>query len=163
MNYIFDSSSLIYFGKIKLLDKIALLNGKKYIPKEVYREVIVKGKEREELEVDYIERLIKEEAFIIKEPSGIFNFVPFMSKADLDVLSLAKETKSIAIVDEIYASNLAEFYGIESHGSLYLIIKLVKEKLIVKKEAINCIDKMISEGFYISIEKYREILEIIDK
>ena len=166
MNYVFDSSSLIYFGKIRILEKISLLKGKKFIPKEVYEEVVIKGIERDESEANYIDELIKRELFIVQKVKSDFEnitSIPLLSKADMEVLSLAKKTKSMAIIDEIYASNIAESYGIETHGSIYLLLKLVEEKIISKKETINYIDKMIKAGFYLSADKYRNVLDIINE
>ena len=83
--------------------------------------------------------------------------------ADSEVLSLAKETKSIAVVDEIYASEIAEAKGIESHGLLYMLLKLLEKKIITKKEAVDYLDRMIGLGFYLSADKYRGILQAIEK
>ena len=163
MNYVFDSSSLIYFGKIKLLEKISLLKGKKFISGEVYKEVVIKGLERDEPEANYIHSLVKKKLFIVKRPKFSIGFIPLLSKADLEVLSLAKKTKSIAIIDEIYASNIAESYGIKNHGSIYLLLRLLEEKLVNKKEVIKYLDKIIKLGFYLSADKYRDILDLIDE
>jgi len=163
MSYVFDSSSLIYFGKIKLLEKIDLLEGKKFIPKEVYEEVVERGLERNEPEAQYVNNLIKKKVFVIRQVEEDFINADGLSMADAKVLSLAKETKSIAVIDEIYANSIAESYGIESHGSIYIIFKLIKKKIISKKEAVRYLDKMISLGFYLSAGKYREVLDFINR
>lgn len=163
MSYVFDSSSLIYLGKLRVLEKIGLLEGKKFIPKNVYKEVVTKGLERNEPEARYIDGLIKKNVFTVKSSKTTVENIPFLSEADEEVLSLAKETKSISIVDEIYASDIAEAHGIESHGSVYILLKLLEKKIITKKETTNYLDKMIILGFYLSADKYREILNIIEK
>lgn len=163
MSYVFDSSGLIYLGKLRILNKVAKLEGKKFIPKGVYKEVIARGFERKEPEARYINELIKRKFFLVKKPRTAIEAIPFLSKADREVLTLAKETKSLVIVDEAYASDIAETQGIENHGTIYLILKMVERKIITKKEAIKYIDRMISLGFYLSAEKYREILNVIEK
>jgi len=163
MNYVFDSSCLIYFGKLKILDKIKKLEGKKLIPQAVYNEVVKEGFERKEREVFYIEQLIKEKSFTIQKPNKIINNIPLLSEADREVLALAKEKNYIAIIDEIYAKNMAKSHNIETHGSLYLLLRLIEEKIISKKQIIEYIDKMISLGFYLSLEKYKDILTTIEK
>jgi len=163
MSYVFDSSSLIYLGKLRVLNKIAKLEGKKFIPKGVYKEVVKKGFERKEPETNYIDGLIKKKFFAVETPKTAIKNIPLLSKTDREVLALAKETKSIAIIDEVYASDVAEAYGIESHGTIYIILKLLEKKIIEKREAINYLDKMLSLGFYLSADKYREILNAIGK
>lgn len=163
MSYVFDSSCLIYFGKLRILDKIKKLDGKKLIPRAVYNEVVKQGFERKEREAFYIEQLIKEKSFTIQKPKNNINNIPLLSEADREVLALAKEKNYIAIMDEIYARNIAKSYNIETHGSIYLLLKLIEEKIILKKQATEYIDKMINLGFYLSLDKYKEIINIIEE
>lgn len=163
MNYVFYSSSLMYLGKTKILEKVKLISDKNFISKKVYEEVIVKGLERKDPEVSYVNTLIENKLFIIKEAKNILNNIGFLSEADKEVISLAKETKSIAIIDETYAKRIAIFQGIETHGSVYIIIKFLENKLLTKKEAKDHINRMIELGFYLSIKKYKDILATIEK
>ena len=163
MNYVFDSSSLIYLGKVKLLEKIVLLPGERFIPQEVYDEVLIKGSKRNEPEISYIGELIKKRQFVIRNTGINVTNDPLLSDADKEVLSLAKETKSIAIIDENYAKHLAKSLNIKSHGSLYVLILLVKKKIITKKQAVNYLNKMIKLGFYLSIDKYKDVMRILEK
>ncbi len=162
MDFIFDSSSLIYFGKINLLGKIALLKGRKLIPKCVYEEVITKGKERKDEEIAEIEKLIENKLFTIKNVSVPHNISDnLLSNADKEVLGLAKQINGVAIMDEEQGRNFAKYSGINYHGSIYLLLQLVKEKIITKNEAVRYIDKMIDIGFYLSVDKYREVIKTI--
>ena len=161
MSYVFDSSSLIYLGKLRVLEKVGKLEGKKFIPRNVYKEVVTKGFERKEPEARYIETLIKSKIFTVKEAA--FENIPFLSAADSEVLALAKAAKSIAIIDETYAKRIAKSYGIKCHGTIYIFLKLMENKLITKKDVINYIDKMVRLGFYLSAENYRDILAMIER
>ncbi|MEK6888950.1 MAG: hypothetical protein AABW80_02470 [Nanoarchaeota archaeon] len=163
MSFVFDSSALIYLGKIGLLDRVVLLDGEKIIPKNVYDEVILEGENRMESEVSYIKELINKRLFSVKEARLKVNGNLILSKADKEVLALAKEKKCIAIVDESYASSIADSYGIENHGTIYLILMLLKRKIINKKETISFIDKIVEEGFYLSAGKYKQIAEVINQ
>src|SRR3989338_7640806 len=125
MNYVFDSSSLIYLGKLKILEKLNAFEGEKFIPESVYKEVITEGLSRNEPEVKYIENLIKKNFFTIKKSKIIIENAPYLSEADKEVLSLAKETKSIAIIDEIYARNVAVSYAVENHGTVCILLSLL--------------------------------------
>lgn len=163
MSYIFDASCLIYFGKLGILEKVKELRGEKYITEGVYNEVVLKGLERKESEASYIDNMIKNRVMTIRKPKYLIGDIPPLTIADREAISLAKETKSILIMDEKYARKTTAQYGIEYHGSLYLILELIKRQIITKKEAVRYIDEMIKLGFYLSIEKYREVLNMIEK
>ncbi len=163
MSYVFDSSSLIYLGKIKILDKIKFLEGKKFIPKNVYEEVINRGIEKEEPEAIYIKELIEDNIFIVKETKIGFDNIEHLSYADKEVLSLANETESTAIIDEIYARNIANNYKIKNHGTIFVLLSLLKKKIITKIETKKYLDNIIKFGFYVSAELYGETLKLIDK
>lgn len=163
MDYVFDASPLIYLGKVRALEKVSLLSGKKFIPQSVYDEVVLKGLERRELEATYVNTLIREKKFIVETPKIKREQKALLSKADLEVIFLAKEKNAIAIIDEIYAREVAESVGIKRHGTLYIILLLLQEKKITKKEAKQYIDGMIHHGFYISIEMYKETIKKIER
>ena len=164
VNYVFDSSSLIYLGKIKLLEKIDK-NIIKYIPEKIYEEVVGKGLERCESDAKYVRDLVESGFFKIKkcEINNLIKDVSLLGEADKEIVSLTGKMNAVTIIDEIYASDIAESLNIKTHGSLYIILKLVQEQKISKKEAVESIDKMIESGFYLSVEKYKEITEIIKK
>ncbi len=159
MSFVLDSSCLIYLGKLKVLDKLKHIEGNKYIPEEVYNEVIKNGYSRGEPEVKYIENLIKTNELTIKNPKERLENYGKLSLADVDVISLAKEIKAVAIIDDNEASLLAEFNEVDYHGSIYLLILLMNKKVISKHDALKYIDEMISLGFYLSIEVYKELRE----
>ena len=159
MNFVLDSSCLIYLGKIKILEKLKMIEGNKYVPQEVYNEVIQKGLEREEPEVNYIRSLIEKKELIVKNPEKKLENPGKLSGADIDVISLAKEINAIPIIDDDEARVVAEFYDLDYHGSIYMIIILVNKKIITKKEALAYIDEMTSLGFYLSNKIYKEIIE----
>lgn len=159
MNFVLDSSCLIYLGKLKLLEKLKLIEGNKYLPQKVFNEVVQKGLERGEPEVKYIEDMIEKQELIIKNPKVRLENTGRLSPSDIDVISLAKEIKAIPIIDDEEARLLAEFHEIDYHGSIYLLIILVNKKVLSKKDALNYIDDMISLGFYLSTETYKEIIK----
>ncbi|MBI4439710.1 DUF3368 domain-containing protein [Candidatus Woesearchaeota archaeon] len=162
MDYVLDASALIYLGKVRLLGHISKIKGKKLIPAAVYGEVVLRGFERREPEAGYIDGLIKKNILIVAKPKKLVQ-IPSLSRADNEVLSLAGEMGATAIIDEIYARDIAESMGIEKHGSIWLVIALLKQKAISRNEAKKCIDGMIAHGFYLSIEMYREVEAKIGK
>ncbi len=163
MDYVFDASPILYLGKIRILEKVSLLSGKKFIPQLVYEEVVLKGLERKESEAAYVNNCIRKGKFIIERTRiNRERRIP-LSKADLEVIFLAREKNAIAIMDEIYAREVAESLQVKRHGTLYIILLLIQEKKISKKEAKQYIDEMISFGFYLSIEMYQKTIKKIEQ
>jgi predicted nucleic acid-binding protein len=163
MSYVLDASCLIYLGKLGVLEKIKELPSEKYVPPSVYHEVVVLGLERKEPEAVYLDELIQKKVLVIRKPSSLIEGSPPLTFADREALSLAKETRSILIMDELYARALALKSGIEIHGSLFLFLELIRKRAIAKREAMDLIDKMIALGFYLSAEKYKDILKIVEE
>lgn len=163
MKWVFDSSSLIYLGKIEILHKLTFLEGERIIPSIVYKEVIERGLKRKEPEVEKIISLIDSVFSIRKSKKDIFYHVTLLSDADREVLSLAKEMNAFAIIDEKRARNVAETFGIEYHGLIYVLLKLLEKKKITKKEARAYIDKIIQLGFYLSNSLYQETIKVIER
>ena len=65
---------------------------------------------------------------------------------------------------KINVGGQAVIEGVMIRGQSNYVVGVRKnKKIITKKEALNCIDKMIKSGFYISAELYGETLKLIDK
>jgi len=163
---IFDATPLIYLGKVNLIENVKNFPEEKYIAKSVYREVIVEGKKSGRPEVFMIESLVNSGVFEIKNPANnhYINHLrenPKIHEADIDVLALARELNGIALLDDEEARGMAEVEEIEHHGTLYLLLRMWKMKLLTKEEAIAGLNKMIRMGWRCSTELYAEILMMI--
>ena len=166
MKLVFDATPLIYLGKKRLLEKIRNIQSTNIIPTTVYKEVVEKGKEIGEDDAIYIEKLVRENIFVIKDVENVRTELIEhigLHKADKEVLTLAKEMKAIALIDEEIGRNVAEIEGIKARGTIFLIFLLLKEKQINKKQARENIDKMLEHGWRCSTELYAFILEELKK
>ncbi len=167
MKWILDSSALITLGKLRILEKVIALRRTLIVPRGVYQEAVEQGIERGASEAEYIKTFIQNKALPVldgkEKATELFEEVPFLSDVDKEVLALAKEQKGIAIIDEARARSVAERFAIEYHGVMYILLKLLEEKKITRKEAILYVDEMIRQGFYLSREKHGEMLETIER
>ncbi|HLD42166.1 MAG TPA: DUF3368 domain-containing protein [archaeon] len=161
MLFVFDSAPLIYFGKTRVLEKIAKLNAKFVIPKTVYKEVVETGLEAGFEDAAYVKELVNSGLFVVKEVpiSDKRKILAGIDEADMETLLLAKELKGAAITDDQKVRNLASLENTESAGSVYIILLLVKNKIITKIEAKSLIDKIIEFGWYCSTDLYTVIVE----
>jgi len=165
MKLIFDSTPLIYFAKAGLINLLKKLPDEKIIPKLVYEEVVTKGKDIDKCDAFIIDELVKSRVFILKESreAAEFSKVPKLHKADAEVLALAREMNGIAIIDDMAARNIAIIEGIEYGGSIWLLFRLVKKKIIKKTEAKNSVDNFIKIGWRCSTELYSVIMKELEE
>ena len=163
---IFDATPLIYLGKINFIKKIAHFPEEKYTPESVYEEVVVEGKKSGQPEVFLIENMIKTGIIKIRAPAdnqylSHLKENPKIHKGDAEVLALAYELEGIALLDDEKARGMAEIEGIEHHGTIYLLLKMMKMGLVTKEETLDGLNEMIHEGWRCSTELYADILKAI--
>jgi len=163
---IFDATPLIYLGKINFIQKIAHFPEEKYTPESVYKEVVVEGKKSGQPEAFIIENMINTGIIKIRAPAdnqylSHLKENPKIHKGDAEVLALAYELEGIALLDDEKARGMAEIEGIEHHGTIYLLLKMMTIGLVTKEETLDGLNEMIHEGWRCSTELYADILKAI--
>lgn len=162
-----NASPLIYLGKIEKLNLLKILFKEIIIPKQVYEEVVLRGKEERFLDALKVESVIKEGWIKIKE-IDINEEVNQLDKeidiGEISLISLAKKLKpSLILIDDASARAIAESLGFNVKGTLYVLLKAYKKGIIKKKETKELINKLIILGFRISQELYIEVIEELEK
>ncbi len=164
---VFDATPLIYLGKVNLIEKIKQFPEDKYTTESVYREVVEEGKKEGKPEVMLIESLVKDGAIKIKTPAddvyvSRLRENPKIHEGDADVLALAYDLDGVALMDDEEARGVADIEGIEHHGTIYLLLRMMKMKLLTKDEALAGLNEMIRMGWRCSTELYAEMLSAIE-
>ncbi|ADC65224.1 conserved hypothetical protein [Ferroglobus placidus DSM 10642] len=164
MIYVFNSMPLIYLSKVSLSWIFEELEGEKLIPETVYYEVVVKGKEKGDVDTFIVDELIQKGVFkVIKvEPINWLRRIEELHKGEMEVLSLAKERDGIALTDDSIAREVGEALGVKVHGTLYLIFSLMKRGRIDKRTVVEKVNEMIKRGFRLSPEVYSEFLRLMN-
>ena len=165
---VFDATPLIYLGKINLIEKIKDLPEDKYTTKSVCIEVVEVGKKIGRQEAFVIEKLIKSKIIKLRIPANkqyisTLRQNPKIHEADADVLALAVELNGIALLDDEEARGMAETEGIEHNGTIYLLLRMMKMKLLTKEEVFGSLNEMIRMGWRCSTELYAEIIKALNK
>ena len=162
-----NSSPLIYLGKIEKLDILKILFKEIIIPKQVFEEVVLKRKEERFFDALKVENSIKEgwikveEINIDEETKKLINEIDI---GEIALISLVKKLKpSLLLIDDASARTIAESFGFNVKGTLYILLKAYKKGIIQKKEIKELINKLIILGSRISQEIYIEIIEEIEK
>lgn len=161
-----NTSPLIYLAKIGKLELLKVLFKKIVIPKQVYDE-IMKGKEEGYLDYLFIESAVKEGWISVNDTTIEKEFKVFSEELDsgeLALLSLSIKLKpSLVLIDDASARVIAESRGLSVKGTLYILLKAFKEKIISKQEIKKYVNELVFSGFRISQEIYSKFLEEIEK
>ena len=154
-----NSSPLIHLtrlGKIQFLFNLFKVVN---IPKAVFDEVVVKGKENNYAEAFIIENFIKEEKIIVIN-LDVFDtsYYPPLGKGEMEALELAKKKKELLIIDEKKAGNLAQILQIDHQTTIATIFELLLSKNIDFPEFKSNI-KQYAENSWISADVIEEYIE----
>lgn len=160
---VFDSTPLIHLSKARILEKANELKAIKLIPKLVYLEVIAGSGQRED--ASYLKSLIEKKVFKVAEVKKSIKILPLprLSDADIQVLSLAKERKGLAVMDEEAGRKVAEQFKIETIGSVGILFSLLKHRIITKEEFKAALNRMVDNGWFCSAALYTYVLEEIER
>jgi len=156
-----NASPLIYLSKITKLDFLKEKFGKVLLPKRSYAEIV--GGKGLFSEVDKIEEAIKEGWIEIsevkdKEMNKLKTTFPNLGAGEIESIVVSKEKNLPVLLDDSYARRIAEALGRDVHGTIFVILKAFENKLISKEETIKLINKLIEEGFRISVELYSQLI-----
>lgn len=164
---VLNATPIIYLCKVGQSTLLRQLQEEKYTTQKVIEEVIDKGKLIGAPDAFIAEQLVQQAIVKVKQPrsSAFMNLlskIPDLHQAEIQVLALAKELNGIAIVDESIARDTARIYGIEAHGTVYLILRLLYQSKITKKKAKEAIDKMIQLGWRLTAEEYAKLIRELE-
>ena len=147
MIVISDSTILIGLVKIGKLDLLKEIFFKVYIPEEVFKEVVERGKEKPGSKV------IKEAAWIepkpVKDKMQVAFLLGSLEKGEAEVLVLGRELETdLILLDEENARKSAVIAGFEIMGLLGLFI--LAKNLGLIHEVRPLVDKLMIKKFRIS-------------
>ncbi len=166
MIWVFNSTPLIYLNKASLSWIFEELEGEKLVPTTVYEQVVVKGKERGEADALVTEDLIEKGVLKVVEVENEFKNklagIEELHEGEIEVLALAKERGGIAILDDSIAREAGEVFGIEVHGSLFLIFLMLRRGKMDGGDAKKKVDLMIRKGFRLDSQVYAEFLRLLE-
>ncbi|MCX9073118.1 MAG: DUF3368 domain-containing protein [Candidatus Methanoperedens sp.] len=166
MILIFNSTPLIYLCKAGLDWIFQELDADCIIPDAVYEEVVIKGKQMGSADALVAEKLVKNGIISVKktENNSLFTQLNMeLHRGEIGVLYLAKSMGGVAIVDDDIARTTGEILGVEVHGTIYLIFRMVKRGKLSKEDAKARINRMVTDGFWMGHKQYLAILDLLDK
>jgi len=81
-----------------------------------------------------------------------------LGRADVSVLACADRRGGVAVIDETYGRDTATVEGIETRGTAYLVLLLVKRGVIGPERGRDVIDAMLDVGWYCAPAVYAKIV-----
>ena len=166
--YVFDATPLIYLAKAERLSLVLERLDECCTTDAVYEEVVTKGIEEDYPDARRIERTVEDGSLSVLP----VNETPMLerlrrnenlSNADATVLTLAADRAWIAVMDERYGRTVASAEGIETRGTAYLVLRLLRDDEIDASEARDTIDEMIDVGWYCAPNLYAKIVRRIEE
>lgn len=161
-----NTSPLIYLAKLRRISILKALFKEVIITREVYEEII-EGKKQKFFDALIVERAIKEGWIKVKEikiDKEVSYFAPEIDKGEASTISLSRKFKpSLVLIDDASGRVIAESFGFNVKGTLYVLLKAYKKRLIDKKEVKDLINKLVFSGFRMSQELYIQVLSELEK
>jgi predicted nucleic acid-binding protein len=160
--YVLDATPLIYLAKADSLD---VLDGFEVVTTEgVYEEVVFQGKETEAPDARRVEKYGIE----VREPPENETYqrlseTDCLSEVDAEVLAFADSEDATAVMDEKRGRTVAEVEDIEVRGTVFLLLRSVKDSQRTPEEAEEILDEMVDAGWYCSTSFYSKILDKLDR
>ena len=141
-----NASPLIYLAKVGKLELLRIF-GEVIIPEDVKIEVVDKGKALDKADAYVIERAI-EEGWIKVLKTELIEIPIKLHPGEKAVLSLAKKlgVKDV-LVDERPARFAAKLLGLKPRGTVFVLLRALKEGMMDLDEFLNTLSEMIRQGF----------------
>ncbi len=142
-----DSSPLILLARSDKIDLLEKLYSEVWIPKEVYRETVKRGKEEGYSDAYEIERRIQE-TILIKELKGEYlkkaeELKSALGSGESEALMLAtQENAALLLADDIEVRRMAKNRSLKCRSTLGIFLESLKEEFIDLEEYEESIEKL---------------------
>lgn len=161
MNVIVSNATpLIYLAKVGRLELIRKLYPKVYISSEVKKEVVDIGKKLKKIDAPIIEKEISKGWIIeykVKESMDIPIDIEIGEKTTL-ILAREKGIKSV-LIDDKAGRAAARLLDLEPKGTLFILLKSLKNKEIGFNTLIKILEGLIEKGFRLREEIYLRVIK----
>jgi predicted nucleic acid-binding protein len=165
--YVFDAAPLIYLATVERLTLVGDLSQSRLVPEPVYEEVVTRGIDAGHADARRVEHAIEADVLAVISVPDTETFDRLQANerltgADAAVLAAADARDATAVRDEQYGRDVADAEGIDTRGTAYLVLRLLKTDAIDPAAAQETIDDMLDAGWYCAPDLYAAIRRTID-
>ncbi len=157
-----NSTPIIHLGKIGHLSLLQKCFGKVSLTEEVLLEISTLP---QSLEAILLRQAIAEKWIEVEKILLARELEPFsgLDVGELKAISLALKKKRPLLIDDKIGKQVARLFHVEAHGTLFVILEAYRQKLLKRAEAIEIVNSMMRNEFYLSSEVYALFLELIKR
>ena len=155
-NAVSDTGPIIHLSEINLLNALKIFHNV-YIPSEVKKELI-----KNKIKIPSFLRSLKLNGKF-KEVSAILTNKFSLDLGESQAIALALQEKiNYFLTDDLEAREIAKTYNLEARGTVGIISRSFRDKIIDKKTAIEKIKELhIKSSLFITKELVSEIIKTI--
>lgn len=152
-----NSTPLIALSKINQLALLKEYFSEVYIPKAVYREVVVQGGKlygaEEVNNLEYIK--VKE----VKNRLAVKSLMISLDEGEAEAIILTAESKAnLLLIDDADGRKVAQGMDLKITGTVGILLMAAKDKKLDLKNSLNY---LLAEGFRLSEKEYQRILKLL--
>ncbi|MFH2109651.1 MAG: DUF3368 domain-containing protein [Candidatus Bathyarchaeota archaeon] len=165
-----NSSPLMWLAKAGRIETLRNIFGEILVPKEVYREVVSEG-----LRLGFSDALAVEEAvragwikvIALTDEEEEFSSRLIQGAGEIHVgeaqaIALARGRGVPLLMDESSGRALAEALGIEARGTIYVVLRALRQGLMDRGEAKETMNRMVEKGMRVDPRLLSRVLKEID-
>ncbi len=150
-----NSTVLIYLAKIGKLSLLKKLFRKVLIPREVFNEVVIRGKENLHPDAFVIEVAVEEGWIEVKEIEALMELEEFgIDLGESQAISLAKLFGMPVLLDQTHARIAAKALGLKPRGTIFVMLAALRKKLFTYEEYQDSLEELVKAGFRMSDDVY---------
>jgi predicted nucleic acid-binding protein len=154
-----NATPLIYLAKSDQLNLLKSIVKQVFIPEAVYKEVVIKGKNLGENDAYRVESAVTKGWIKVQKVQKVYPVEIEIHPGEMEVISLAKEKGIEAVLmDDAKARAASNIAGLRPIGTLWLILKAVKDRVINFDEFLAMLENIIRAGFYLKEEVYLKVI-----
>ena len=165
-----NSTSLVHLSRAGYLGLLQRCFTEVEIPRAVYQEVVVKGKEKKRTDALIVERAIGEgwiKIVDLDEPSSrIAETILHMERigaGEAQATALASKRRALLITDDKVVHRLATMYGVKTLWTTTVILHAVSIHLLEKDESKQILRELVRTGYRLKTEVYDALMKRIDE
>jgi len=145
-----NATPLIYLAKADQLDLLHLIFKEIIIPNAVYKEVVIEGIQREKNDAFRIKQMVNDGRLQVGAVKTHFQGELPLHPGETEVISLALETGiKTVLMDDVKSRTAAEIAGLSPEGTIWLLLKAVKRKILEFDQFLVALEAIVRSGFYI--------------
>ena len=170
MPIVSNTSPLIWLSKVGRITLLKKLFGEVIIPEEVYKEAVERGLQegfsdalaiKECVDQGWI-KISKLNERELKLCQKMMEHAFEIHLGEAQAIILARGLGVLLLMDESSGRAFAETLGLRVRGTLYVVMKALREKLLDRVEAKEIVLALVSKGFRIEPKLLARILREIE-